>query len=124
MTLQQKPTVGDFLLILFFSSISILSFIKLVQKRSDKLEVVVLQDNKIVYKDILYLDKEIKLRNAIVEIKNNKVRIKESQCPFKVCVNTGWIQGQHQQIICVPNKIVVKLVSKKMKLSGIDSVTY
>lgn len=76
MTLQQKPTVGDFLLILFFSSISILSFIKLVQKRSDKLEVVVLQDNKIVYKDILYLDKEIKLRNAIVEIKNNKVRIK------------------------------------------------
>lgn len=45
-----------------------------------------------------------------VQIKGGKVRMQESNCPRKVCVHQGWIEQGGESIICVPNKVVIKLV--------------
>ena len=44
-----------------------------------------------------------------IEILNYHVRVKESSCPNKVCVKQGFISSMGQQIICVPNGIVIQI---------------
>ena len=37
------------------------------------------------------------------------IRIAESACPSQDCVHTGWISRAGQQIICLPDKLVISL---------------
>ncbi len=39
------------------------------------------------------------------EIKDGKVRIIDSPCPNKNCVNQGW----HSPLVCLPNKVIINL---------------
>jgi hypothetical protein len=50
---------------------------------------------------------------SIVEFKDGKVRIKEAQCPDKVCVKTGWISKPGEVIVCLPYKIVIKISGER-----------
>ncbi|MEW6674730.1 MAG: NusG domain II-containing protein [Nitrospirota bacterium] len=43
--------------------------------------------------------------NTVIEIKNHKVRIIESPCPNKLCIQQGWIESG--AIVCLPNRVVV-----------------
>jgi hypothetical protein len=52
--------------------------------------------------------------NMIIEIKDEKVRVSESDCPKKFCVSQGWIAKG--AIICLPNKTVI-LVERDMPYS-------
>lgn len=44
-----------------------------------------------------------------IEINSGKVRVKDSSCPLKICVREGWIDSSGGEIICVPNRVVVKV---------------
>ena len=37
------------------------------------------------------------------EIKDGRVRITDSPCPNKNCVNQGW----HNPLVCLPNKVII-----------------
>ena len=118
-----KKTIFDYILIFFLLILAGYSFqLLFYSSKNDNYVVEVYQDNKIVYRDFLSKDNLVHLRNAVVEIKNNKVRMKESSCPYKFCVNTGWIDKPYKQIVCVPNKIYVKILSKTTQ--GVDGVSY
>lgn len=54
-------------------------------------------------------DKELKIQGATVKIKDGSISITESDCPDKVCVNTGEISKQGESIVCVPNEIVITI---------------
>lgn len=41
------------------------------------------------------------------EIKDGKVRIIESPCPNKTCINQGW----HSPIVCLPNNVIISIES-------------
>lgn len=41
------------------------------------------------------------------EIKNQKVRIIDSPCPNKTCVNMSW----NSPVVCLPNKIFIRIVN-------------
>lgn len=58
-----------------------------------------------------------------VEYKNKKVRALDSTCNLKVCVDTGWVDNSSQDIICIPNKIVIKPIGKRKK-NGVDLITW
>lgn len=47
------------------------------------------------------------------EIKDNKIRFLESDCPDKICVNTGFIGIAGQTAVCLPNKISLTIKSNK-----------
>jgi hypothetical protein len=50
---------------------------------------------------------------VIIEITDNKVRIKESSCPNQTCVKSGWISNIGETIICAPNRIILKIQGSK-----------
>lgn len=52
----------------------------------------------------------------ILEVKGNRVRLIDADCPDKLCVRQGWIQYTGQCITCLPNKLTVTIVG------GDDSV--
>ena len=47
-----------------------------------------------------------KLR-VLIEISEQGVRFLESQCPDKICVNTGIINKPHESASCLPARVVV-----------------
>ncbi|MBR4949633.1 MAG: NusG domain II-containing protein [Clostridia bacterium] len=47
--------------------------------------------------------------NNVVVIKDKKVRVSDARCPDKVCKNTGEISKKGQSIICVPEKMIIKI---------------
>ncbi len=55
-----------------------------------------------------------------VEIDNNKVRILEASCPDQLCVTSGWIEKNNQMIVCLPNRLVVKVVGGNTDIDGVS----
>lgn len=45
-----------------------------------------------------------------IEIKNGRVRVIEAHCPNKICEGMGWIDKAGDSIVCVPNRLVIKLI--------------
>ena len=49
----------------------------------------------------------------IVEIgEGNTVRISEADCPDKTCIKTGTLRYESVPIVCLPHKLVIKLVAE------------
>lgn len=43
-----------------------------------------------------------------VEIKDGRIRVKDADCPDKVCVKTGWLSSSAIPIVCLPNYLVIE----------------
>lgn len=54
-------------------------------------------------------------------IRNGKAKMKEADCPDKLCVHQKAISKNHESIICLPNKVVVEVDSSEN--SEFDAVT-
>lgn len=50
---------------------------------------------------------------AIIEVDSGKVRIRQDDSPRQIGVHTGWIRTPPQQIINLPYRIVVTVVSSE-----------
>ena len=48
---------------------------------------------------------------VVIEAKHNAIRIVHANCPQSYCKNQGFSSSTHEPIICIPNKIYIKLVS-------------
>ena len=57
----------------------------------------------------------------IVEIKDGKVSVTEASCKNQVCVRHGAISGTGESIVCLPNRLVVRIENGEG--GGYDSVT-
>lgn len=60
---------------------------------------------------ILRFNVEGFLGDTLLEVQNNKIRILDSSCPDKDCVRQGWISRPGQVLVCLPNRVVVKIQS-------------
>jgi hypothetical protein len=58
---------------------------------------------------------------TFIEIKNQKVRITESPCPNKLCIEQGWIDNGG--LVCLPNKVVITIGGHKGKNTVPDGIT-
>ena len=48
-------------------------------------------------------------RKNKIEIKDGRVRMLEASCPNHLCIRQGWISLEGQSIVCLPNKVVVRI---------------
>lgn len=55
---------------------------------------------------------------SVAEIKDGKVRMIDSPCRDKLCIKQGFICKKGENIICVPNRVVIKIRGE-----GIDGIT-
>ncbi len=47
----------------------------------------------------------------VISIEDGKVAITESDCPGTDCVHTGWISFAGRSIVCLPNRVEVRITS-------------
>jgi len=61
------------------------------------------------------------LGSTEIEIEDNRVRVADSPCRKKICVDTDWIDKPYQTIVCAPNRVVIRLISSngEEELDGI-----
>lgn len=56
----------------------------------------------------------------LLEISNKGVRVLEASCPDKLDVKQGYIKNVGEQIICLPNRLIVSIYSEKSELDFIS----
>lgn len=56
-----------------------------------------------------------------VEIRDGKVRVRDSACPDHVCVHTGWLSRGGQAAVCVPAGISLRVVGGTDAVDGVTS---
>lgn len=58
----------------------------------------------------------------IVEITSDSARVIEASCPDKTDIQSGRITKPGQMIVCVPNRVTVRIIGKSG--ARVDKVTY
>lgn len=104
------------IIVLFIVSITALIIIKTLPSNNSKAQVF--YDNKLVLEIILddtYQEYTINGYNGdIVLIKENKrIKVKEEISPLHLCSKQGFISKSYETIVCLPNKVVVKIVDNE-----------
>ena len=45
----------------------------------------------------------------IITIQNGRASISESDCPGEDCVHSGWIDSASRSIVCLPNRVEIRI---------------
>lgn len=56
----------------------------------------------------------------VIEVKDGRVRVREADCPNQDCVHQGWINAPGKQIVCLPHKLTVDIVSADSSAGDFD----
>lgn len=113
---------NDLILIVILFSISIIILItfNLNQKESNIAKVY--YENK----EILKIDLKINNTYTVdglngkvkIEVNNKRIRVVEENSPLHLCSKQGYISKSYETIVCLPNKIVIKIEDEE-KLDGV-----
>lgn len=111
---------GDLLIIIVIAVLALgaLGLILLRTPAPETAEIVIQVDGEEKYSFPLYQEGrdeviEVQGVNGITKIHlaEDQVRVIESACPDKICVKTGWSSSPATPIACLPNRVIVKIVS-------------
>lgn len=121
---NSKLKKNDIVLIIIIITVAALAFILhnvIGVKGASCVTVKVAGEIQGVYS--LAEDQEIEINNGsnILVIKNGKADMIEADCPDKLCVNQKAISKNNENIICLPNKVIVEVDSSEN--SEFDAVT-
>ena len=58
----------------------------------------------------------------VCEVKDGKVRMKEADCPDKLCIHQGAAYRQGESIVCLPNKVVLEIVGDSSEENQLDAI--
>jgi hypothetical protein len=112
----------DAVLVIALFLISILCLFLIKNINSNEKEAYVYYEDKLMLTIDLNVNKEYKVKgyngNVIIEVRNKKIRVKEEESPLHLCSKQGFSESSFEPIICLPNKIIIKLKSK----SELDAV--
>lgn len=111
--------LGDLLVALLVLSAFVLGLLLLFSGRGDEGLVAVISVRGEVYSEIPLAqviepyDLTIEGDEAVVlHISTDGVEFISSDCPDKLCVNTGLLTSSGQSAVCLPARVSVKLVSE------------
>jgi hypothetical protein len=118
-------TVADRFLFIALLILCVGSFWAVKSLRPQGKEVIIEFQSNIIYQGSLFTDKHLEVTGQIgittVEIENAEVWVSHSDCPHQICVKTGKIDRAGDIIVCIPNKVVVRV--KKRGQSIYDAIT-
>ncbi len=60
--------------------------------------------------------------NVRLTVSDGGIFVSESSCPDKTCVRTGRIHTGYQSIVCLPNKLLVKISDDNTNSNDIDVI--
>ena len=100
------------IIILFVVSGVFLLMLVLAENKNDKKAIVYYEDKSIL---TLPLSQDgnyqVEGYNGIVNIvvKGGKIKVKDENSPLHLCSNQGYISSSYETIVCLPNKITIKI---------------
>lgn len=50
---------------------------------------------------------------VMIEAKDGQIRFIESSCLDQTCVHTGWLSRPGDTAVCLPNRVIVKIIGKQ-----------
>ena len=109
---------ADFLLFfIFIAAAALIAAVPLVRSSDGAPRVRIIAQGELAGIYPLDSDNEIEIerdghRNVVV-IKDNTVHMDYSDCKNQVCVNTGKISKPGETIVCLPNYVIVEIVSSE-----------
>lgn len=115
---------SDIYLIIFIVlvGLSILLYINFNKEEADT-ALVFYEDNLILSIDLNINDTYVVeglLGEVEIEVKDKKVRVVKENSPRNICSKEGYISDSSRPLICLPNKIVIKIVGN----DKVDEVVY
>ena len=115
-----------FVLVLAIGSYIVFSFL-IFGEQAESVEIYVngteyATYNLVEIKENKIIDIETELGHNLIEISNKGAKMIDASCPDKTDIKSGEITKPGQIIICVPNRVSVKIIGKSK--SNVDKVTY
>lgn len=116
---------NDIILVVVLVVLSLSALLIFNLKKSDGKSVSVLVDGKEAYSLPLSKNSETEIKSKggsnILVIEDGKAFVKQASCPDKICKNHAKISKVGETIVCLPNRVTVKVTSK-VTVSGLDAV--
>lgn len=118
-----KRKYNDFILIILILSVSLgsMMFMKIKKNNTDnKNNYLILQVNGKTEKKLdlsKNIDYTIQNDNGdynTISIKDGIVKMKDTNCPDKLCIHQGKISKNGETIVCLPHGLIVEIKSKKI----------
>jgi len=117
--------IGDLILIGLLSLVIIVSFLTLHLLRINGEFVSIYVEGNQIYRLSLKEDTEIKVNGIMgvtrIRVQKGSVTIVEAPCPNKICKKMGKISRSGEILVCVPNRLVLRITGKMD--SEIDAIT-
>lgn len=108
---------SDLKLILILIIILALPLFILNNKKSGNIALVY-YESKVILKIDLNIDKEYNVEglngNVKIVVKDSKIKVDEENSPKHLCSKKGYISREYETIICLPNKIIIKIEGNKL----------
>lgn len=106
----------DIIIVIAFIFVAVISWMiinNIYQSKGSFVEIIVGEKVKAT----LPLDKDTEYRIAekdfinVIKIKDGQAYMEAADCPDELCVKQGKIRKNGQSIICLPHKVVVRVIS-------------
>ncbi len=118
LTLQK----GDLLVICLVAVLAALLAVSFFPRSGQKGAIEIYQDGHLARRFSAGQEAELLIEgdytNRVV-IREGRVAIVESDCPGGDCVHMGWIEDGGQSIVCLPNRVEIRIVGAE---TGVDAV--
>ena len=123
---RRRPTRWDGLLALLVAAAAVALLFFLRPAESNFLTAsIVLDGETIGTYDLTGLTEPVTLTvdqadyPLTIRLEPGRVCIGESACPSQDCVHTGWISRAGEQIICLPNRLVISLTGGQQEFDAV-----
>ena len=123
---RRRPTLWDGLLALLVAAAAAALLFFLRTAESNFLTAsIVLDGETIGTYDLTGLTEPVTLTvdqadyPLTIRLESGRVCIGESACPSQDCVHTGWISRAGEQIICLPNRLVISLTGGQQEFDAV-----
>ena len=93
--------------------------------REDQLKVQIWKNSELIRELPLNTDAQIRIEGDYentVMIRGDRAAITESICPGEDCVHSGWISRSGRSIICLPNRVEVRITGGSSPEDEVDAV--
>ena len=117
----------DFILIFIILLIVVVSFgINHFTNAKSGKQIEIYVDNELYKTYDIDDEDEIKIESEegynVVKIHNHGAQITEASCQDKVCIHEGFITKPSESIVCLPNKVHIKIITDDTNNYGEEDI--
>lgn len=112
--MRRTVSIRELIIIAVILLLGVTAFILLFSLKNDGTTAIISVDGKSVAEIELTVSQNktfsvSEAENITFEVNNGRIRVVDSDCPDKICCNTGFISKSGESIICMPNKMIVEI---------------